>query len=65
MSNRADEYPEQMLCPLVEHLILVDDCIENQNYADRLIMEDTLPPEYMRLPNWRDVCQQCKYHEID
>ena len=65
MSNRANEYPSEVLCPLVDRVISADDCIENQDCAYGMIKEETLPSEYKQKPNWREICMQCKYFETD
>lgn len=65
MSNRANEYPKQMFCPLVESKIENIDCIENQDVVNHLITENSMPQEYKQKENWREICEQCKYFEID
>jgi len=65
MANRANEYPDHVLCPLADEVIEDIDCIENQDVVDGMIKPDTMPIQYKEKLNWRQICQNCKYHEID
>lgn len=65
MSNRANAYPKQVLCPLVDSMIEDIDCMENQDVANDLIVEESMPDKYKKKENWREICEQCKYFEID
>ncbi len=65
MLNRANEYPEKVLCPLVNEWIEDVDCIENQDCVHLVIKEDTLPQKYKNFSDWREICQKCKYHEYE
>lgn len=63
MSNKANDYPTAMLCPLVNRVIDDFVCIENQSYADGEIKEATLPIEFKQKANWRKTCLNCKYFD--
>lgn len=65
MSNRANEYPCRMFCPLVDRVIPVSDCIENQDCATGVIRPNAIPKEYRSKENWSEICRQCKYFELD
>jgi hypothetical protein len=62
MANE-EKYPRNMLCPLVDRIIEDIDCLETQDAAERILKESSLPPEYTRRDNWREICKACKYHE--
>jgi len=47
---------EFILCPLVDKLIEVIDCIENRDLA-----ESSVPNEYKKKNNWKEICKKCKY----
>lgn len=49
-------------CPLVNRKIEDIDCIENRDIVDDMIIELSLPDEYKRKKNWRDICKNCKWH---
>lgn len=65
MANKAKEYPDIVLCPLLNAEIADFECLETQSCADGEIQSDTLPNRYKQHTNWRQICQDCKYHEID
>ena len=65
MSNRADSYPSEVLCPLVDRVIQAYECIETQDGVAGMLREDSIPPEYKVKPHWREICMQCKYFETD
>lgn len=65
MSNRQNEYPKQVLCPLIDSNIKDIDCIENQDVVNHLVTEKSMPKKYKQKENWREICQQCRYFEID
>ncbi len=65
MSNLQNEYPKQVLCPLVDSNIEDIDCIENQDVVKHLVTEKSMPQKYKQKENWREICEQCKYFEID
>lgn len=63
MANKANEYPDEMLCPLTTNTISADDCLENQSIADFILKEESMPARFKEKPDWRDICVNCKYHE--
>ena len=65
MSNRADSYPSEVLCPLVDRVIRAYECIETQDGVAGMLREDSIPPEYKVKLRWREICRQCKYFETD
>ena len=63
MANRANEYPNEVLCPLVDEIIDCGDCIENQDVARGGINEASMPAKFKQKLDWKDICLHCKYHE--
>lgn len=63
MSNRANSYPNKVMCPLVERMIDDIDCIENQDCVNGLLK--SIPEEYTQKAHWKNICEQCPYFEID
>ena len=63
MANRANEYPEEVLCPLVDTIIGCDDCIENQAIACDMFIEATVPAKFKQKSDWKNICLNCKYYE--
>lgn len=63
MPNRANEYPEAVMCPLVDEMIAADDCIENQDVAAGMITDETMPDRFKEKENWREMCKGCEYYE--
>ena len=49
---------DNVLCPLVDREIDPVDCLEN-----RAIKEEYIPEEYKTKENWKEICQNCPYHE--
>lgn len=48
----------EITCPLVDKKITIDDCSENRDIA-----EEYIPDEYKQKPNWKEICENCKYHD--
>lgn len=53
---------EDVFCPLVDERIDIGECIENTDVVDGIIKESTLPEQYKRKENWKEICKNCKYH---
>lgn len=60
-----NEFPERVMCPLIDTEIDDVDCVENQDAADGLIIEKSVPPRFKNKSDWRLICQRCKYHQED
>lgn len=60
-------YSEQIeiICPLIDSGIEVVECVENQDCIDGLIKISSLPEKFKSKQNWKDICANCRYHEID
>lgn len=55
---------DKVYCPLVNEEIEGIDCIENSDVAAGMIKEETLPQKYKKEENWREICKNCKYHNL-
>lgn len=53
------EYKEKVFCPLVDENISIIDCMENRDIKDEYI-----PVKYKQKENWKDICKNCRYHEL-
>ena len=51
-----------VFCPLVDRKIEDIDCIENRDVVDGMLVESSLPDEYKRKINWKDICRNCQWH---
>ena len=51
-----------MRCPLVDREIEDIDCVENRDAVDDMIAESSVPDEYKRKENWKDICKKCSWH---
>ena len=51
-----------VFCPLVDRKIEDIDCIENRDDVDGMLVESSLPDEYKRKINWKDICRKCQWH---
>ncbi|WP_162610626.1 hypothetical protein [Blautia sp. An249] len=51
-----------VFCPLVDRKIEDIDCIENRDVVDGMLVESSLPDEYKRKINWKDICRKCQWH---
>lgn len=49
---------DTVFCPLVDKHISIDDCMENKEVKEKFI-----PPEYKEKPNWKEICNGCKYQK--
>ena len=50
-------------CPLVDRKIEDIDCIENRDVVDDMIVESSMPDEYKRKENWKEICKKCSWHD--
>lgn len=50
------ENEEMVLCPLVDSEITPTDCMENRD-----LNENAIPEQYKAKPNWKEICNNCKY----
>jgi len=46
----------QVMCPLVDAKISIDDCSEN-----REVDNSSVPEMYKQKPDWRGVCSECEF----
>ena len=51
-----------VFCPLVDRKIEDIHCIENRDVVDGMLVESSLPDEYKRKINWKDICRKCQWH---
>jgi hypothetical protein len=58
-----NEFPERVMCPLIDAEIDDVDCIENQDVVDGFIVEKSIPTKFKSKPGWRSICQKCKYRQ--
>ena len=49
---------DEILCPLTDRNITIDECMEN-----REIKEEYIPAEFKQKENWREICKKCKYFD--
>lgn len=49
---------DEIICPLVDRTITIDDCMEN-----RETIEESIPDEYKQKKDWKEICKNCKYYE--
>ena len=62
MANRANEYSDEVLCPLINKTIPAGDCVMTQDIAEGVFNERILPNN-LKVSNLRNICNNCKYHE--
>lgn len=56
--------PERVKCPLVDYEEIDDiDCIENTDIAAGMIKDDNMPEKFKKYPDWKEICQKCKWHD--
>lgn len=56
------EYPERVLCPLVNETIGNFECLENVDCIDGMIKIESLPQKFKMKENWKELCIKCEYH---
>ena len=49
-------------CPLIDAPIGIIECSENSDIVRGLFVEESLPEEYKRKANWKDICKNCKWY---
>jgi hypothetical protein len=60
----TDETPKEILCPLVDEMLRADDCIPFQDISNGLIKERNMPDKFKIKPDWRSICQDCKWQNF-
>lgn len=61
--STESEYPDYVYCPLADHDIDADDCMENRDVVSGNIkssLPHRLPEEYVVKKNWKDICRNCR-----
>lgn len=48
---------DKIICPLVKEKITPVDCMENRD-----LKEINIPNKFKQDPNWKEICQKCKYY---
>lgn len=56
------EYPERVMCPLVDEMIGNYECVENVDCIDGIIIIESLPRKFKVKENFKEICINCKYH---
>lgn len=49
---------DNIFCPLIDNEISCVDCMENRDTK-----EEFIPAKFKLKNNWKDICNNCKYHE--
>ena len=54
---------DKVRCPLIDmdHISL-SECIENIDIAEGLIKETSMPEQFKKKENWREICRECEWH---
>lgn len=48
---------DEILCPLTDNNITIDDCMENRETSEKYI-----PDRFKVKVNWKEICKNCKYY---
>lgn len=57
------EYPVN--CPLMEREISMDECFDIHMVVEGAAPVYTAPEKATSVPNYREVCRNCRYHRED
>lgn len=49
---------DKILCPLLDDYTTPVDCMETRD-----IKEEFIPELFKKKDNWKEICENCKYHE--
>lgn len=52
----------QVQCPLVDRKIKDIECIENSDVVKGIQIETTIPEEYKKKKDWKEICKKCQWH---
>lgn len=52
-------------CPLLNKEIDICRCCEIVDVCDGFFKERVLQKEVLEIPNWRETCEKCKYHDLE
>lgn len=55
---------DRIKCPLIDNMIEVGDCVVYSDVASGMLKENCIPEKFKEKNNWRDICKNCKYHEM-
>lgn len=58
-------YDKEMMCPMIDKIIPVSECIENVDTVNGLIKETGLINQYgsSLKEDWKEICKHCKHYE--
>lgn len=51
-------------CPLVDDAIDIGDCVVYSDVVSGMLKEKCIPERFKEKKNWKDICKNCKYHEM-
>ena len=59
------EYAKEMMCPMIDKIIPVSECIENVDTVNGLIKEKGVILQYgdSLKEDWKEICKNCKHYE--
>lgn len=56
---KNNEYPNQVLCPLIETEIEAEDCIVVVDCSDGLVKDSVIAERFKSKEDWSRICQNC------
>lgn len=55
---------DKIICPLIDDMIEVGDCVVCSDVSSGMLKEECITDKFKEKKNWKDICKNCKYHEM-
>jgi hypothetical protein len=55
---------DEIMCPLIDDTIEIGDCVVCSDVSSGMLKENCIPDKFKDKKNWKDICKNCKYHEM-
>jgi hypothetical protein len=49
-------------CPIINQEIDIGECVTIVDISDGCIKESMLPENILKVSNWKEICNNCEYH---
>ena len=55
---------DSIMCPIIKDEIEIGDCVVYSDIARGMIKESCIPEKFRAVTGWREICENCKYHNL-
>ena len=55
---------DSIMCPIIKAEIEIGDCVVYSDIASGMIKESCILENFRAVTGWREICENCKYHNL-